>query len=369
MVGGVGAELVPESERAFYEAEFAGETLVVGLTHVDEAVLAQIGRVSRSLYRTRGQLVLVVDEAHPADGWEGLLTPALGTSPVVLTVGDLDCEWLAELWLAVADGRPVVVDAAGDAAVTVAGRIASSLRVRKLVVTDPAGGWGEPPRSFADVLRPDQGFAADLADRQDGRVVPAIEEALAGGVLSVNLCRADDLDRELYTFDGTGTLFTSGGYVRVEPLRVADLVEVERLVSQGVDAGVLRPRERHEIARIAVDGLGARVLGGDHLAGIVGMDRDDYRDDGMAEVASLYTVSRFSGSGAGGLLIDALVERAAAEGLAALFAVTVSSEAVEFFLRKGFVEVEHDVVPAAKWRGYDPERRRRAVALLRPTDS
>lgn len=364
-----GEDLVPEAERSFYEAEFAGEALVVALTHVDDSVLAQIGRVSRSLYRTRGRLVLVIGGSAPPEGWASRLAPALGTSPVVIDAGPAGVDRMAELWMAVADGRYVVVEVSGVAAVTVAAGVAASMRVRKLVLTDPLGGWGDPPRSFADVNRRELGFVADLAGRQEGRVLPAIEDALAGGVHSVNLCRAEDLDRELYTFDGTGTLFTSGGYIRVEALRVSDLEEVERMVAQGVNAGVLRPRGRREVARLAVDGLGARVLGGDHLAGIVGMDRDGYQDEQMAEVAALYTVSRFSGAGAGGLLVDALVERARNHGLKAVFAVTVSKEAVDFFTRKGFEEVDHDAVPARKWQGYDQERRRNAKALLRPTDS
>src|SRR5699024_6557432 len=187
----------------------------------------------------------------------------------------------------------------------------------------------------------------------DGRLVPAIEAALGGGVLSVNLCRPGDLDPDLFTFDGTGTLFTDGGYLRVEPLRVDDLAEVERLVARGTADGLLRPRGRNEIARLAITGLGARVLGGNHLAGIVSLETDPYRDEAVGEVACLYAVSRFSGAGAGGLLVDALVERAGHDGLESVFAVTVSDAASRFFLRHGFTEVDHDAVPPRKWDGYD----------------
>src|SRR5690606_11675526 len=126
----------------------------------------------------------------------------------------LDEGWLADLWLAIGGGPAVVVEVEAGHESTVAGRLAASLRALKLVITDREGGWGDPSRSFADVQQPSQGYAEALAHRQGGRVVPAIEEALRGGVTSVNLCRAEDLDRELFTFDGTGTLFTSGGYIR-----------------------------------------------------------------------------------------------------------------------------------------------------------
>ena len=117
------------------------------------------------------------------------------------------------------------------------------------------------------------------------------------------------------------------------------------------------------LARQAITGIGARVVGSGHLAGIVSLETDAYRDEQVGEVACLYTVSQFSGKGAGGLLVDGLVERAAALGLRAVFAVTVSEAAAEFFARKGFTEVAHDVLPAAKWRSYDAARRASARAF------
>ncbi|MGN6693920.1 MAG: GNAT family N-acetyltransferase, partial [Aquihabitans sp.] len=173
------------------------------------------------------------------------------------------------------------------------------------------------------------------------------------------------IDHELFTFDGAGTLFTSGSYVALDRLRVDDLPAVERLVAQGTADGLLRPRTRTEVARLAVGGLGARVVGSGHLAGIVSLDAETYRDHRLGEVACLYTVSRFSGAGAGAQLIDGLVDQASDLGLEAVFAVTVSEVAAAFFARKGFVEVAHEEIPRAKWAGYDPERRAQARAFVR----
>ncbi|MEO6989776.1 MAG: GNAT family N-acetyltransferase [Aquihabitans sp.] len=357
---------VPAVERSFYETQFTGSSLVVALTNPDADAVEQVRRVALSLDRARAHLVLVVDGHLPPGGWAS----ALPAEPLVLAApaGPIDVGWAADLWMAVGVS-PVVVVVETDpgTATTVAGRVAASLRALKLVLTDPDGGWGEPPRSFADVQQPAKGFAQDLASRQGGQVVPAIEEALAGGVTSVNLCRAGDLDAELFTFDGTGTLFTSGGYIRLDRLRAVDLPEVLQLVEQGTADGLLRPRSTEEVARLAVTGLGARVLGSDQLAGIVSLEVDRYRAEAMGEVACLYAVSRFSGAGAGGLLIDGLVERAAADGLKAVFAVTVSAAAAGFFTRKGFREVEQSELPDVKWDGYDDTRRSLARAFLRST--
>ncbi|NLD76059.1 MAG: GNAT family N-acetyltransferase [Acidimicrobiales bacterium] len=361
----------PSAERAFYIQEFARATLVVTLDAVDADAPDVLAPVVSSLAVGDARLVLVVgtdDPVSDADSIESRLAAAVPGRPLVHPLPDppgdgrLDEAWMAELWLSVLDHGWVAVTAPTTGRSITAARLAAALRALKLVVTDEAGGWGRPPRSFADVSTHRDAYHSQLGERQGGAVVEAIETALAGGVVSVNLCRAVDIDRELFTFDGAGTLFTSGGYVEVVPLSVDDLAAVEDLVAQGTADGLLRPRSRREVARLAVGGLGAKVVSSGHLAGLVGLDTDAYRAEGLGEVAGLYTVSRFSGSGAGGLLIDRLVENAHACGLRAVFAVTVSDLAADFFVRHGFHEVDQDAVPASKWESYDAGRR--AVARV-----
>jgi amino-acid N-acetyltransferase len=350
---------VPEAERAFYVEEFRGDTIVVALAEPTDEVVAAVARTAEALGSGGAHLVAV------AGGGAEALAAGLPSAPQALPgpSGAPDAHWLADLWMAIADGAEVVVAVEPGRELPVAAELAAALRARKLVVTDPDGGWGIPPRSFADLVTHAGAFEAQLAERRGGAVVAAVRTALDGGATNVNLCRPEDLDRELFTFDGAGTLFTSGGYLELGPLRVDDLPAVERLVGQGVEDGVLRPRTRHEVARLAVTGLGARIAGRGHLAGLVSLETEPYRAEQVGEVACLYTVSRFSGAGAGGLLIDGLVERATADGLRAVFAVTVSDAAVAFFERKGFAEVAADRLPAAKWAGYDAERRARARCL------
>jgi amino-acid N-acetyltransferase len=357
---------VPAAERAFYVAEFAGATIVVALRE-SELAEGEVDRVATALAEGASRLVLVAGGEPGADGPPGS-SPGPGPD-VWVTDDDLDPSGLAGLWLAVADAPRVTVRTPEVRRSVVAAHLAASLRALKLVITDDQGGWGRPARSFADVRTHRDAYRSQLADRQGGQVVEAVEVALAGGVSSVNLCRADELDRELFTFDGTGTLFTSGGYVALAPLRIDDLAAVEDLVAQGTADGVLRPRSRLEVARLAATGLGAKVVGSGHLAGVVGLETEPYRAEGVGEVAGLYTVSRFSGSGAGGLLVEGLLERAAALGLRAVFAVTVSQPAAELFTRKGFREVAPGSLPEAKWLGYDPERLRSARAFWADLDA
>jgi amino-acid N-acetyltransferase len=361
---------VPETERAFYVAEFAGGTIVVSLPHRHWLTPEVVEAVAGSLDEGGARLVLVegVDDLEPrpstTESIPGSIPESIvGSAEVWLPSEELDPAGLASLWLAVADSAVVTVRTRRARCPLVAAHVAASLRALKLVITDPAGGWGRPPRSFADVSTHRDAYRAQLGERQDGMVVEALEVALSGGVSSVNLCRAADLERELFTFDGTGTLFTSGGYVAVAPLRIDDLAAVEDLVAQGTADGLLRPRTRLEVARLAATGIGAKVVGSGHLAGVVGLETDAYREDNVGEVAGLYTVSRFSGSGAGGALIDELLARAGGLGLSAVFAVTVAEPAAALFERKGFVEVDQAVLPTSKWADYDDARRSRARAF------
>lgn len=364
---------VPPEERAFYEEEFAGATIVVSLAPPDRPTVEAVARAAASLAAGGARLVVVVGSGSVETSGRGpvaaALGQALGAEPWVLhdPEGEPDRAWLADLWLAITDHSAVVVEVEPGTEAHVGAHLGASLRALKLVVTDPGGGWGLPPRSFADMATHAEAMAAQLGDRRGGAVTEAIAVALGGGVTNVNLCRPGDLDRELFTFDGAGTLFTSGGYVELGPLRVDDLPAVERLVDQGTADGVLRPRSRQEVARLAVTGLGARVVGSGHLAGIVSLETEAYADYEVGEVACLYTVSRFSGAGAGGLLVDGLVEQAGALGLRGVFAVTVAAAAADLFARKGFEEVGHDRVPASKWQAYDAERLARARVFWRAT--
>lgn len=348
------APLPQSAERAFYVEEFSGSTIVIAVVGPREQWVEAVGDVSRSLSAGGSRLVVVSsDEAWLTQG---------GRDPFDAQVD------AGELWMALSDTGYVVIRADIGAEVEVASQLSTTVRARKLVVTDHDGGWGLPPRSFADLNTHLEPMRSQLADRQNGAVVDAIECALQGGVSSVNLCRPEDIDTELFTFDGAGTLFTHDGYLELGTLGVDDLESVERLIDQGIADGLLRPRRRHEIARLAVNGLGAKVRGSGHLAGIAFLELDRYQPQRTGEVACLYTVSRFSGAGAGALLVEGLLSEARERGLESLFAVTVSEAAAAFFERHGFGEVSHGDVPEAKWNGYDPARLSRARVFKRSLD-
>lgn len=335
------------SEREFYAREFRGRTLAVvvplaaegeGVAGVARELAAQrvrcvlLAREPERLARTLGLRAIAVDAPRfEADVWRGLVASGL----------------------AVLDAGEVEVDAARVRALTV------RLGIFKLVWLDGAGGLVAARggrRSFVDLeeltalLAPGGALVGDPREA----LFREVRATLEAGVHSVNVCSAEGLDAELFSYEGSGTLFTRERYVQVRALGLDDFDAAHDLVRRGVAEGFLAPRSDDEIDEILASGFGAFVEGR-YLAG-VGALLERY-EDGVSEIASLYTLTRFLGEGVGGHLVAFAVERARVRGLTAVFACTTSPRVGAFFERLGFDEVGQDAIPDAKWSGYDPARR------------
>src|SRR5947208_1939520 len=238
-------------------------------------------------------------------------------------------------------------------------------------VGDPEGGLlaGQPRRlSFVDanvletLLRHGEAEWAGLGGRRG--LLVAVRDALEGGVESVNLCTPEGIAEELFTYVGSGTLFTRGDYCHVAPLGLDDFAQAERLLERGQREGLLKLRSPDEIAGVLAVGFGATVCDR-HLAGIAGLLTAPYAAERAGEIVGLYTITRFKGEGIGERLVGRLLAEAAKRGLAYVFACAVDERAVQFFLRLGFEQVGAERVPAAKWTGYDARRRARVVVCRR----
>ena len=252
-----------------------------------------------------------------------------------------------------------------------AARLAARLRVHKLVLIDPEGGISQTgQRSFLtegaleDLLGGGKTSDRSRRGRKEGQGdLPEARKALLGSVKtaleidvpSVNLCSLRGLARELYTYEGSGTLFTPEDYCRIEPLGIDDFGEVERLLERGQAEGFLKIRGREEIGEILLCGYGAR-LGASHLAGVAALLDEPYAREGTAEIVALYTISRFKGEGVGGKLIARILGEAKNRGLDSVFACTTVRGAGQFFEHEGFARISPEEVPAGKWRTYEPGR-------------
>ncbi len=257
----------------------------------------------------------------------------------------------------------VVAGLGQDAAPAFAGRIAARLRVHKWVLIDAHGGVcgsDGAQLSFmneamlATLLRAGEAEWAGLAGRR--AVFETVRSALRNGVSSVNLCTLAGTPRELFTYEGSGTLFTLADYCTVERLGIDDFAEVERLIARGQREGLLKPRTADEVATLLVNGYGASI-GVHHLAGMCALITAPYAHHRAGELVGLYTITRFKGEGVGARLVARVLDDARAAGVAFVFACTTEVRAGTFFERQGFHPVAPDAVPPTKWHDYDPARR------------
>jgi len=281
----------------------------------------------------------------------------------------------AELWGTLRRERMCVLVAAGAVPAAFArsvGALATALRVPKLVLLDPAGGLvpdASPRLSFVDanvldtLLRHGEAEWSGLGDRRD--LLVAVRDALEGGVEAVNICTLEGVADELFTYEGSGTLFTRDDYCHVAPLGLDDFAQAERLLERGQREGLLKLRSPEEIAEVLAVGYGATICDR-HLAGVAGLLVTPYAEERAGEIVGLYTITRFKGEGIGERLVTRLVAEAESRDLDYMFACAVDERAVQFFLRRGFVRVGAGDVPAAKWVGYDARRRARVAVLKRP---
>jgi amino-acid N-acetyltransferase len=188
-------------------------------------------------------------------------------------------------------------------------------------------------------------------------LLEAVRTGLLDGISSINVCTLEGAARELFTYEGSGTLFTREDYCKVERLSLDDFHEVEKVLERGQREGYLKVRTPAEIAPILFSGYGA-TIGQHHLAGVCSLQTERYEAERAGEIVGLYTITRFKGEGVGVKLIDCMKTVGRERRLAYLFACTTQERVGQFFERQGFREIPQSEAPPAKWVGYDDGRRR-----------
>jgi amino-acid N-acetyltransferase len=337
------------SEKSFYLNEFRGRTLAIAVPAADLGAAAPLEAVLKELESGGTRVVVISTQRSALEGVLGLrvLSAAL---PRLETA----------VWRAFAEAPRIGIAVAGSQAFAPACReIVLRLGVSKLVWIDREGGLLRPDgsrESFVDRAELEAMLASGLAGANARRLalLREVEEALDSGIAAVNVCTLEGLPDELFTYAGSGTLFTRERYVVVRRLCLDDYDAADDLISRGVAEGWLAPRPPQEIERVLTSGFGAFVEGR-HLAGIGALLVIPQAR--AAELASLYTLTRFLGEGVGAHLVQHALERGRALGCDYVFACTVSERVAGFFERNGFRRVGADEIPAEKWRDYDPERR------------
>lgn len=335
------------SERAFYQREFRGRTLALAAPNAKDLRHPGVVDALAILEAGGGRVVLVAADREVLDSH---------TRGATWSIREDRLEGV--LWRQLGRAARVGVHVGAEDFPGQVRRLAVSLRFFKVVWLDAEGGFQttrEGRHSFVHLDELRGWLSKDGAAWAGPDRVPLWREVAAlldAGLPAVNVCDAAGLTQELFTYSGSGTLFTRERYVGVRALTIDDYAAAADLVARGIEEGYLAPRSEAEIDRILVNGFGAFVED-HHLAGIGALLR--WGDHG--EISALYTLTRFLGEGVGQHLVAHAVERAEDLGLRGIFACTTSERVADFFGRQGFDAVAADQLPEAKWKGYDLTRR------------
>jgi len=348
--------VAPFSEKGFYLSELRDRTIAIAVPGDLLSEAAGLEVVLKDLEANRTRVILISDGAAALASLAGGEPLAAG-EPATLA---------GRVWRRLGQNLRVGIATDDRAAFGAECRqIVLALGIHKLIWVDAAGGL-----TRADGTRESFVDAEALRDRSAGvepgcryrEILVHVEAMLSAGTDAVNLCTLDGIADELFTYNGSGTLFTREGYVSVRRLGLDDFDAAADLIERGMAEGYLAPRTPEQIERVLESAFGAFV-GGNHLAGLGTLL--PYRDDRSAEIASLYTLTRFVGEGIGSHLVRFAVDGARDQGCRFVFACTTSPRVEAFFERNGFRKVARGEVPEAKWRAYDPTRRDRVSCLRR----
>jgi N-acetylglutamate synthase-like GNAT family acetyltransferase len=369
------AELRPAApstftEKTFYLEEFYGKSLLFALIPPSAERMSDLDSLVRTLRELRRNqtrcIVIVSMSALPRLMRRmGRLAPQ-GPPPMINPVRGMRSRpyppdsAVARIWRGLRTGSIIVAATETDDAADLtifAQELASRLMVFKLVLLDRQGGLtarNGDRLSFVEGRRINRALGQTRAKLRR-TILRATGRALKDGVGSVNLAAPRDVYEELFSYIGTGTLFTAQQYGQVGPIAIDDFGEVEALILRAQSEGFLLPRTSEAIAEILPSCFGYRI-GDEHLAGICSLLTEPYRRERAGEITALYTLTRFQGEGVAADLVRQVMTEALARRLRYVFACTSEERAARFFTRLGFRRVTANEVDGSKWRAYDRAR-------------
>lgn len=191
--------------------------------------------------------------------------------------------------------------------------------------------------------------------------------AIDAGVPRVHLLdgrTTDGLLTEVFSQVGIGTMIHGNAYQEIRPARKKDIPAIQRMLKQATSSGELRRHGAREMLdhpdHYFVYEIDGSLLG---CAALI-----PYPEENVGEIAAVYVQPFFRGKNAGHDLVRYACERAAAQGLEAVFALTTQS--TRFFGEVcGFTAVSPDELPASRRERYDREQRRSVIykQVLTPT--
>ena len=178
-------------------------------------------------------------------------------------------------------------------------------------------------------------------------------QACRGGVSRVHLVsRQIDgaLLLELYTRDGIGTLVTAGNYEGLRHASIDDIGGIMELISPLEDQGVLVKRSREQLE---LDIHNFTVIERDGMI-IACAAIFTYAEEAAAELACLAVHQDYQAHGRGDDLMQHLEWQARKTHIKKIF--TLTTQAMHWFIERGFVECSADDLPIEKKSLYNYQR-------------
>jgi len=351
----------PFSEREFYLAEFRRRTIGIAWPETESLVREPLAEVVELLVANGSRVVILSPREEVAE---------LGSASPAIDFGE--ASFAPRLWRRLRERGHAGLLVSGESFEEDCLQAALTLRLAKVVWvqstppvhrTDGEGRVSVVDLEHLERLLEDRGEQAGPAlaiERGREGLLGAIRGMIDGGIPSVNVCAAEQLAEELFTYAGAGTFFTRDRYAEVRPLAIDDFDPASDLIARGEADGYLVPRDAESRDAVLAHGLGV-FIEGRYLAGIGAFL--PHPSENAGEIASLFALTRYVGEGIGSQIVRFAMDRAEREGLAYLFSCTTSDRVEAFFIRHGFRRVSPDDIPKAKWVAYDPERRARVRCL------
>lgn len=178
-------------------------------------------------------------------------------------------------------------------------------------------------------------------------------DALEKGVTRAHLVPpvSGALLKELYTLDGIGTLLSRDLYDGIRRAVPEDTPGIIELIQPLEEQGVLVERPRASLARDVHAGFFYVFTRDSTILGVAMLRR---YSETSAELGCLVVSPQYRRQGTGDAMLGFLERTAVAAGVSQLFAL--STNTMQWFVERGFDEVELAALPLSRQQLYNPQR-------------
>jgi amino-acid N-acetyltransferase len=188
--------------------------------------------------------------------------------------------------------------------------------------------------------------------------------AAKGGVPRIHIIDGrveEGLLAEVFSNQGIGTLVHANEYSAIRRAQKKDARSVYALILQGVETDELMRRSQADVEAVVEDFFVFEV--DSNPVGCAALHL--YPATGQAELAAVCVEGRFENQGIGTKLVQYIETQARLLGVKELFCL--STQAFNYFVRKGFALSTPDILPAERRERYDRSGRRSRVLVKKLT--